>query len=108
MLEIFEFGKSPSGTVFAMAQSGLSNEFKVGDEPQPHSAEENGIGQMRMRAGPGPLEPASEGHLQQTPLASIHTQTTTSQAHSGASRSPWKVALQSHPEDTGISLTKRE
>lgn len=65
-------------------------------------------GQMRVQTGPGPLEPAGEGHLHQTPLAPTHIQTTTSQAHSRASRSPLKVALQSHLEGTHISLRLNE
>lgn len=39
-MEIFEFGKSPSKTVFAKLQSGFSYEFKLGAEEKPRSAGE--------------------------------------------------------------------
>lgn len=54
-MEIFEFGKSPSKTVFAKLQSGFSYEFKLGAEEKPRSAGEREKG----RTGPGLLGLAS-------------------------------------------------
>lgn len=59
---------------------------------------------MRMRTAPGPPEPASEGHRRHAPLAFTAHPATTSRARGGASRSPLKVALQSHLGGTGIPL----
>lgn len=61
------------------------------------STRESEKGKMRMQPGPEPLELTGE-----TGWHHIHA--TKSQAHGRALRSPLKVALQSHPGNTGFSL----